>query len=99
MGKKGIPNRSIRNARSKAKAPYKCLSCANPHREKHYGKELLICGDEACDLRCDRCTERPTSGQCGYKEVKCDVLVLDNRREFGQQWVNDDCDGNGVCRE
>lgn len=55
-----MPDRLTKNSKTKAKTPCKCLSCGKSHREIHDGKTLLICGDEACDLRCDRCTERPS---------------------------------------
>ena len=57
-----------KHSRSKAKTVCKCLTCANPHREEHEGKIMLICEDEACFLRCNEYTERPVSG-CGFKAV------------------------------
>lgn len=64
-----MPNRKSKNSKSKAKTPCKCLTCANPHRETHDGVKYLICGDEACNLKCELCTERPPSGQCGFKPL------------------------------
>lgn len=68
-----MPERKRKNSKSKDKTPCKCLTCSNPHREIHDGKELLICGDEACALNCESCTERPISG-CGFKPL---VVVIE----------------------
>ena len=69
-----MPNRKGKSSKSQAKQPCKCLRCAKTTREVFFGKTLLICGDEACDMRCDVCTERPNTA-CGFKEIKEEVLV------------------------
>jgi len=68
----GMPNRKGKNSKTKAKQPCKCLRCAKTTREVFFGKTLLICGDEACDMRCDVCTERPNTA-CGFKEINEEV--------------------------
>lgn len=65
----GMPNRKGKNSRSQAKKPCKCLVCARATREVFFGKKLLICRDEACDMRCDVCTERPNT-TCGFIEME-----------------------------
>lgn len=74
-GKKGsMPfDRKRSNSKSKVKAPCKCLTCERGSRETHEGRKLLICGDEACDLKCESCTERPISG-CGFKPMVFEVV-------------------------
>jgi hypothetical protein len=67
LGKK-IQRQPGKHSKSKAKDPCKCLRCSKPIRETIDGKSMMICGDEACDLKCDACTERPVSG-CGFKPL------------------------------
>ena len=64
---KQIQIHPTQKAKSRAKLPCKCLICARSHEEKLDDKTLLVCGDEACDMRCDVCTARPYSGHCGYR--------------------------------
>jgi len=61
-----MPYRKGKNSKSKAKTTCKCLRCEKPTQEKYEGKIILTCGDEACYLNCDTCTERPTS-ECHFK--------------------------------
>ena len=68
-------NRPMKNRRSHAKAPCKCLTCAKPIREEFEGLTILVCEDEACFLECDRCTERP-SGCSGYKPLLIEAEVM-----------------------
>ena len=74
-----MQNRPTRNAKSKAKSECKCLSCAMPKRQIFDGEMLLICGDEACDLKCATCTNRPTSA-CKFKTLIV-AAVKDEIRE------------------
>ena len=62
-------NRPRKNSKTRAKAPCKCLMCAKSSRETFEGSELLICKDEACDMKCGKCTERPNNA-CGYKPLE-----------------------------
>jgi len=49
----------MKKLKTRAKTPCKCLRCGVPTQEKIDGKTWLICGDEACDMRCEVCTDRP----------------------------------------
>lgn len=53
------PNRPMKNARPRTKAPCKCLTCSKAIREKYEDLTMLVCEDEACFMECDKCTERP----------------------------------------
>ena len=68
-----------RHSKSKAKTPCKCLRCGKASREKYDGKEMLICKDEACDMQCDKCTERPNN-TCGFKAIPVSVEVCEGER-------------------
>ncbi|TGE35913.1 hypothetical protein E4K67_22620 [Desulfosporosinus fructosivorans] len=76
---KQIQRKPTHNSKSKAKTPCKCLICANSNRVTFEGRNLLICGDEACDLKRDVCTERPISG-CGFKPMPVVVEVYEGER-------------------
>jgi|GEM_PF-3938651 hypothetical protein len=67
-------NRPTRYKKRKAKSPCKCLRCTVPRRENYEGKTWLICGDEACDMKCDCCTDRPV-WKCSFIEIKEEVLA------------------------
>lgn len=62
------PAYPTRKTKTRAAFQCKCLRCAKPIRKEYEGKTLLICGDEACFLNCDVCTDRPTSG-CSFKVI------------------------------
>ncbi len=52
-------NRPLKNTKAKAKPPCKCLTCAKTWREHYEDLTMLVCGEEACFLDCERCTDRP----------------------------------------
>lgn len=63
-----LPKKPIKDAKTRAKGPCRCLGCANSTRETYDGKEILICRDEACYLKCEECIVRPNFS-CGYKAL------------------------------
>lgn len=67
--KKKYINRSMKNVRTKGKKPCKCLSCDQKHIETFQELTILVCGDEACFMECDRCTDRP-SNCCMYHKIQ-----------------------------
>ena len=66
---KQLQIRPARHSKSKAKTVCRRMKCANPTREKYEDKVMLVCGEEACFMNCDTCTERPVS-HCGFKEIE-----------------------------
>lgn len=54
-----MPDRPMKNSRTKAKSPCKCLTCAKTWSERYEDLTMLVCGEEACFMDCDRCTDRP----------------------------------------
>jgi len=68
-------NRPMKNAKTRAKTPCKCLTCAKPIREEFEGLTILVCEDEACFLDCNRCVERP-SGCSGYTPLLTEVIAV-----------------------
>ena len=67
-----LRNRKMKKNKTRATKECKCLRCAKSSREKFDGKTWLICGDEACDMKCAVCTSRPSS-DCGFKELEDEV--------------------------
>lgn len=59
-----------RNRVTRATKQCQCLTCGKPSRENHEGLTMLVCGQEACFLNCETCTERPAK--------KCAVPITEN---------------------
>ena len=69
-----MPNRCIKNPRTRAKTECKCLTRANPSREKYEDLTMLICGGEACYMKCKECTVRPHG--CGYVAITDEAVMV-----------------------
>lgn len=65
-----IRKRSRNRVARKDAKECQCLTCARPIRDEYEGLKMLICGEEACFLKCNTCTERPRK--------KCAVPISEN---------------------
>lgn len=54
----------FREKKVRVNGPCKCLKCEKAHREKVGELTALVCGDEACFMRCDEC-------EAGFR-MRCD---------------------------